>query len=107
MSQKPTAPQPPLWRQVYDGIERQLSPAADSLVGSQAFGSVLGLGMRSRRAVSEQIGRVTGGVLHLLNLPAATDVSRILREIGALNKQIRILQVEIETGKDQSDGNNS
>ena len=46
MPENRSAPQPPRWRQIYDGIERQLSPRTEALIGSQVFGTVLGFATR-------------------------------------------------------------
>ena len=35
-------------------------------------------------------------MLHLLNLPAATDVKRLLTEIGRLQEQVRDLQRQLD-----------
>jgi hypothetical protein len=105
MPENRSAPQPPRWRQIYDGIERQLSPRTEALIGSQVFGTVLGFATRSKRTVRDRITRATASTWHLLNLPAGSDVSRILREIGAVNRQLRILQVQIEASKDEGSGN--
>lgn len=107
MSDNCEAPRPPRWRRAYDGLEHELAPRVEALVGSDMFATVLGLAVRSRRTIRAQIGRVTAGTLHLLNIPAATDVARILKAIGALDKQIRTLQVEIETTKDEASGDDS
>ena len=107
MPENRSAPQPPRWRQIYDGIERQLSPRTEALIGSQVFGTVLGFATRSKRTVRDRITRATASTWHLLNLPAGSDVSRILREIGAVNRQIRILQVQIEASKGEGSGNDN
>ena len=107
MPENRSAPQPPRWRQIYDGIERQLSPRTEALIGSQVFGTVLGFATRSERTVRARITRATASTWHLLNLPAGSDVSRILREIGAVNRQLRILQVQIEDSKGEGSGNDN
>ena len=39
---------------------------------------------------------MTRRVLHRLNLPAGTDVTRILNEIGQLRRQVHDLTVELD-----------
>ena len=60
----------------------------------------------SPRACSEpsrvRCPRSTRRVLHRLNLPAGTDVSRILNEIGQLRVQVRELSAELDEARDRA-----
>ena len=47
------------------------------------------------------MSRATRRVLHRLNLPAGTDVSRILNEIGQLRVQVRELSAELDEARSQ------
>ena len=46
--------------------------------------------------MQKQAARSTRRLLHSLNLPAGTDVSRLLAEIGELKKQVRQLSQQLE-----------
>ncbi len=63
---------------------------------SEQFAIAVGLAARMRRTFQEQAGRTSRRVLHQLNLPAGTDVSRILTEVGQLRQQVRHLQDELD-----------
>ena len=52
-----------------------------------------------QRAVEGELARATRRVLHRLNLPAGTDVSRILNEIGQLRVQVRELSAELDEAR--------
>lgn len=90
---------PPAWRQGFDAVERQISPRLESLVQSDQFGVAIGLAARMRRSVESQMARNTRRVLHRLNLPAGTDVARILNELGQLRMQVRELSAELEDAR--------
>ena len=49
-----------------------------------------------RRELEQRASRTTRQVLHRFNLPAATDVTRLLNEIGELKKQVRKLSEQLE-----------
>jgi uncharacterized membrane protein len=66
------------------------------MVRSESFAVAVGLVARVQRAVQQEAGRTTRRLLHQLNLPAGSDVSRILNEIGQLRRQVRELTVELE-----------
>lgn len=96
MSERPDIPP---WRQGFDAVERQLAPRLEALVRSEQFAVVVGLTARVQRAVEEEMARSTRRVLHRLNLPAGTDVARILHEIGQLRVQVRELTAELEEAR--------
>lgn len=89
----------PSWRQGYDALERQVGPRLESIVRSDSFAVAVGLVARAQRAVQQEAGRTTRRFLHQLNLPAGSDVSRILNEIGLLRRQVRELTAELEDTK--------
>lgn len=89
----------PSWRQGFDALEQQLSPRLESLVQSEQFAIAIGLVTRAQRSVEAEAARTTRRVLHRLNLPAGTDVSRILHELGQLRVQVRELSGELDEAR--------
>ncbi|MET0327027.1 MAG: hypothetical protein ABW219_17560 [Ilumatobacteraceae bacterium] len=89
-------PETPPWRQGFDALERQLSPRLEALVQSEQFAVAVGLATRVQRALQEQATNSTRRVLHGLNLPAGTDVARILNELGQLKRQVRELSTQLD-----------
>ena len=92
-------PDTPTWRQGFDAVERQLSPLLDALVRSEQFAVAVGLATRLQRTVESELARNTRRMLHRLNLPAGTDVARILHEIGQLRVQVRELSAELDAAR--------
>jgi len=89
----------PTWRQGFDALEKQVSPRLESLIQSEQFAVAIGLAARVQRAVEGEMSRTTRRVLHRLNLPAGSDVSRILNEIGQLRVQVRALSAELDEAR--------
>jgi hypothetical protein len=89
----------PSWRQGFDAVEQQLSPRLEALVQSEPFAVAVGLAARVQRAVEGEMARRTRQFLHRVNLPAGTDVSRILNEIGQLRVQVRELSTELDEAR--------
>ena len=75
----------------WKAVERELSPRADELVETSQFaravGLITGANSHARRQAAAGIGRVW----HLLNLPTASDVARLRRQVGALDHELRSL----------------
>lgn len=92
-------PETPQWRQGFDAVERQLSPMLEGIVQSEQFAVVIGLAARVQRAMQDQAARATRRWLHAMNLPAGTDVTRILNELGQLKRQVRELSTQLDAAQ--------
>jgi polyhydroxyalkanoate synthesis regulator phasin len=56
------------------------------------FADALTVGWRLSRRVQREVERRTRHVLHLANLPTATDVRRLSEQVSALQRELRELQ---------------
>jgi hypothetical protein len=91
------APEPtPLWRQGYDAVERGVTPRLDSVVRSDGFAQAVGAAAHLQRALQKQAATGSRRMLHAMNLPSASDVTRILTELGRLEKQVRELSRRLD-----------
>jgi hypothetical protein len=89
--------EPPLWRQAFDAVERRVTPRADRLVRTPSFAVGAALVRRAQTVASSSAQGVTARAWHLLNLPAGSDVTRLRAQIGALDREVRRLTVQLET----------
>ncbi len=87
----------PLWRQAFDAAERRVAGPVDQLVRSELFSDAVALGLRAGRGAQREVERRTRRALHLVNVPAATDVKRISEQLAALHREVRALQRQVET----------
>jgi hypothetical protein len=94
----PVTTEAPAWRQGFDAVERRVAPQLEGLLHSDPVAIALGLGARLQRVAQDHARQSTRRFLHALNLPAGTDVTRILRELGELKRQVRELTAEVERG---------
>jgi hypothetical protein len=89
----------PLWRQAFDAVERRVTPRAEEFVRTETFAVGAAL---TRRAVTVARGSardLTTRAWHLLNLPAGTDVSRLRAQVGALDREVRRLTLQLEAAQ--------
>ena len=93
---------PPLWRQAYDAAERRVTPHADRLVRTPSFAVGTALLRRAQALARSSAEGVTARAWHLLNLPAGSDVSRLRTQIGALDREVRRLTVQLELERRRS-----
>jgi len=91
----------PQWRKSYDAVERAVAPQAEALVRSGQFATVTAAISGVRRAAGNGVNGVAARVWHLVNLPAGTDLQRLRVQIGALDRDVRRLLLQLEQRQDQ------
>jgi polyhydroxyalkanoate synthesis regulator phasin len=82
----------PLWRQLFDAVDRRVAGPVEAGTGSDAFGDLVAISWRLTRRVQREVERRSRRVLHLLNLPAATDVRRLSEQVAALQRELREIE---------------
>lgn len=86
----------PIWRQSFDAVERAIGPPLTEVVNSEAFAVAVGLAAQVRKQAQRRTERLTRRLLHQANLPAGSDINRLLAEIGKLQTQVRDLSKQVE-----------
>jgi hypothetical protein len=91
-----TDPRPSLLSRSWSAVERELSPHVDELVETSQFARAVGLFTGANAFARRRGAAAVGRVWHLLNLPTGTDVARLRRQVGALDREIRGLRIQLE-----------
>ena len=92
-------------RRAYNAIDKQLTPIVESVVHSEEFATTTSLVAKARRQVGRGIDGVGARLWHLVNLPAGTDVKRLRRQLGSLDREVRQLSLQLERmEREQSEG---
>jgi hypothetical protein len=91
-----TPPGTPLWRQAFDAAEKRVTPHAESLVRTPYFATGVGLLRRAQNVAKDTARGVSARAWHLVNLPAGTDLARLRAQLGALDREVRRLTVQLE-----------
>jgi hypothetical protein len=105
MPENRSAPQPPRWRQIYDGIERQLSHSDRGADRLEVFGTVLRVRDTVRRTVRDRITRATASTGTCSIFPPEAMSRASCREIGAC-QPTAVPQVQIEASRVRGSGTN-
>jgi len=74
-----------------------VAPRAESLVRTPSFAVGVTLARRAQNLARESARGLTARAWHLVNLPAGSDVSRLRAQIGALDREVRRLSLQLET----------
>jgi hypothetical protein len=90
-----TALRPDL-RRAFDRAERLVGVPLESAVRTHEFADALVISFRVHRFLLRVCERQTRTLLHLVNLPARTDIERLNRQVGALRNEVRDLSMRLE-----------
>ncbi len=85
-----------VWQRAYDAVERNVSPRVEELVHSDEFARMTAVIARSRRLAGNRVNAAAARLWHLLNLPAGSDVQRLRTQVGALDRQVRRLTMQLD-----------
>lgn len=94
----------PLWRQGFDVVERAVATRLEEVIGSERFAIAVGLASQAQKAVQRRTEKTTRRLLHVANLPAGSDITRILNELAQLQRQVRELAKQSGSGGTGSGG---
>jgi hypothetical protein len=86
-----------MWRQAFDAAERAVTPRAEELVRTPYFAFGAALARRAQSVAGRSVQGLSARAWHLLNLPAGSDVSRLRTQIGALDREVRRLTLQLES----------
>jgi hypothetical protein len=94
----------PIWRASFDAVERMVGSQVGRITQSEAFAVALGLAHTVQRDVRRRSEHVSRRVLHTLNLPAGSDITRLLAQMGSVQRQVRDLEKRLEDAVEGSEG---
>lgn len=92
----------PLWKQLFDALDQRLGPAINDLAKSDDMATLAALGQRGRSELDRRLEQVSRRALHRLNMPAGSDVNRLLEHIARLEREVRDLRNQI-TDRDNAE----
>jgi hypothetical protein len=90
------ATEQPLWLQLVLRFERAIGVPVESAVRSDRYFDLLTHANRTRARLTEVAEGVTQEWLHLLNLPASSDVKRLREQLARVERELRRLAKEVE-----------
>lgn len=81
----------PIWQRAVVAAQARLNPLLRSAIDQPDVAATIALLQNARHEVGRVAEAPTRRVLHLLNLPAGSDINRLLVQIAALERQVREL----------------
>lgn len=86
----------PAWRQMFDSWEKAVSPGLQDLTASSGFRDVVAMSAKVNASVSGEVERASRRWLHLWNIPAASDIRNLRRQISSLEREVRSVKRTLE-----------
>jgi hypothetical protein len=93
---------PPLWRRTFDAVERGVGAPLEAVVRSDLYFDALAVATRVRKGAGGHVERLSRRGLHLLNLPAGSDMRRLNDQLARLDRRVLSLskQLDADDGRD-------
>lgn len=95
---------PPLWLKAVYRLERAIGGPIESAVHSDMYFDVVTQANRARARVVGGVEGVSRRGLHLLNLPAGTDIRRVREQLSRMERRMSALTDELAALHDARDG---
>lgn len=84
-----------LWKELFDKCDSRVGPGLTNVAKSEEFAAATALMRRTRRIAERRLEDVCRKVLRVFNLPAGTDVNRLLAHVAQLEIDVRALRTEL------------
>jgi hypothetical protein len=97
---KPSRPSPPLWRLVFDAVERPVGAASESWVQSEVFMDALAVAWKLQRRAARELQRGLGMWLSVWGVPQRSDMTALVNQVAGLERQLR----QVTRDLDRRDG---
>ena len=86
---------PPLWLKVVYRLERAIGEPIESAVRSDVYFDVVAEATRLRARAIGAVEGVSRRCLHLVNLPAGTDLRRVREQLGRMERRLNEINDEL------------
>ena len=86
----------PLWLKAVYRVERAIGEPVEAAVRSETYFDLMTKATRTTKTVKRKVTGVSTRGLHLLNLPAGTDVSRLREQLARMERRINQLSEQVE-----------
>src|SRR6478672_11625019 len=95
---------PPLWLKLVLRLEGAVGGPVEAAVHSDAYFDVVAEVNRGTRRLTDAVESVSRRGLHLLNLPAGTDIRRVREQLSRMERRMNALTDELAAVHDARDG---
>lgn len=88
-------------RDLSDQVEK-LAPLANEVTHSEEFAQAAAVLAGVQNAVRSGLNKAAARAWHAINLPAGTDVQRLRQQVGSLDREVRLLSLELQRARKEA-----
>ena len=86
----------PLWLRAVNRLERAVGEPVEAAVRTETYFDVMTKVTRTTKTVKRKASSASTRGLHLLNLPAGTDVARMREQLARMERRINQLSEQVD-----------
>ena len=101
MSQPSIRPRSPLWLRAVHGLERAIGEPLEAALHSDAYFDLITELLRVKGRSGQTLEGASRRMLHLLNLPAGSDIRRVREQLGRVERRLAELSKELDDAADE------
>jgi hypothetical protein len=93
----------PGWRRMFDAWNEQMGPRLEQFVRTDAFADQAAFWADVNRQWTQMAEEFSRRLLHAWNIPSASDVVDLKRQLEALDRQLNRLNKTVQEARDASE----
>ena len=86
----------PLWVRAVYRLERAIGEPVEAAVRTETYFDVMTKVTRTTKSAKNKVAGTSTRALHLLNLPAGTDLKRMREQLARMERRINQLSEQVE-----------
>jgi hypothetical protein len=86
----------PLWLRAVHRLERAVGEPVEAVVRTETYFDVMTTATRTTKGVKRKVTGVSTRALHLVNLPAGTDLQRMREQLARMERRLNQLSETVE-----------
>jgi hypothetical protein len=86
----------PLWVRAVHRLERAIGEPIEAAVRTETYFDLMTKATRTTKTVKRTVAGASTRGLHLLNLPAGTDVRRLREQLARMERRLNQLSEQVE-----------
>jgi hypothetical protein len=86
----------PLWLRAVYRLERAVGEPVESAVRTETYFNLMTTATRTTKTAKRKVTGASTRALHLLNLPAGTDVRRMREQLSRMERRLNQLSERVE-----------
>ncbi len=96
MSARAARAKAPLWLRTVHRVERAVGEPLEAVLHSDTYFDLVTDLVRARKSYERRVEEVSRRLLHLLNLPAGSDIRRVREQLARIERRVTELSRELE-----------